>query len=64
MATLVREPGYYWVSCEGSGPILGGWFIAEYCATGFWELTGIEIEFSDSDFSEIDPLPIVRNVGS
>lgn len=62
MANLIREPGYYWVKCRGVGPVTSGWIIAEYCANGFWELTGIEIDFSDSDFDHIDPSPIIREI--
>lgn len=61
MKNLPRDPGYYWVlSPDASPAVPAGWLIAEYCSTGFWELTGVEIEFSDSDFLEIDPVPIKR----
>jgi hypothetical protein len=59
----IRANGYYWVKTPDSDIIRSGWLIGEWTGAtygGFWELTGVEIEFADTDFLEIDPVPIER----
>lgn len=58
----MREPGYYWVRNK-----YGEWFISEWYNLNigdenryYWIITGIDIEYFDKDFTEIDERKIVR----
>lgn len=49
-----RLPGCYWVKYQGEW-IMGEWFpIDEFHPLGYWELIGVEDEYHDSDFEQID----------
>jgi hypothetical protein len=52
----MRTDGYYWVKWKTK------WIVAEY-QDGLWFLSGLTVDFDDSDFAEIDETPIVRGEG-
>lgn len=49
----MREQGFYWVR----DPISQEWHVA-YWYGRFWQLVGIETDFSDNDFDLIDTSPL------
>lgn len=56
-----RESGFYRVYIERwvISKSVGRWVIAEYNADSkIWNICGIQLEFSDYDFKEIDETPI------
>jgi hypothetical protein len=56
---MERESGYYWVKLGASSDF--GYESAEWInECGFWQRTGIENDYVDSDFAEIDERRIVR----
>ena len=53
-----RESGFYWVKVKGNPP---EWWVGEYFdTTGVWCLCGLEGEFDDDNFLEIDERQIKR----
>lgn len=52
-----RKTGYYWVKHEN-------WIVAKWnklYPTFFWTISGIDYSFKDSDFSEINEIPIAHS---
>lgn len=57
----MRKLGFYWVLC---GEDMGGqWTVARWDAgfIGSWNIVGNEIDFSDSEFVQIDERIITRD---
>lgn len=53
---MKRESGYYWVKDRD-----GDWIIAYfYGSTKEWQIIGIDSEFKDSEFDEINETKIER----